>query len=98
MRITIEASPPKARRGRPRRSLSQIRKLCSATLAANRTHDPLIVWALSAKAEGIVELIVGGFYVLAEARCPAPQPLGRTDEPHTLSMKPSSVVVLALEV
>ena len=66
-----------------------------------------LVGPLSAKAEGIVELLVDGFYDLADARCPPPQSLrptpltfvalGWTDDPHPVSIEPSSVVVPALE-
>src|SRR5215207_2273773 len=66
-----------------------------------------LVRPLSAKAEGSVELLVDGFHNLADARRPAPQPLGptpfasvafgRADDPRPVTIEPSSVVVLALE-
>ena len=61
---------------------------------------------LSAKAEGSVELLVDGFHNLADARRPTPQPLGptpfasvafgRADDPHPVTIEPSSVVILTL--
>src|SRR5215208_7914681 len=66
-----------------------------------------LVGPLSAKAEGSVEFLVDALHNLADARRPTPQPLGptplafaafgRTDDTRTVTIEPSSVVVLALK-
>ena len=66
-----------------------------------------VVGPLPAKTEGVVELVVDGLYDLADARYPTPKPFGPAplafgafgwaDELCPVSMKPSSMVILALK-
>ncbi len=67
----------KASRGRPSCPLSQMQKLCRATLAARRACNPPNSWGRSRpEAKGVEELVVDALDDLADACYPTSESLG----------------------